>query len=311
MSEHTKYFFITGPPRSGTTWLANLLTDHQTVCFHELAREKGGVDATIAHLKAQQRAFVGDCGPLVREYEKPLREAFPGAKWIEICGEDGGGSSDGNNRLYIPAKKQFEEPTARLIWELCCPGLYWDADRFHILSQMRVTTLEERAFGLMNPNMKRLYAKRYDTPSTELDRQYNDLLREMCGPHTDAFEWLNQAASVWLTWDHIVDGDPVDLQMADDMFQDMLLKWPFNAFYRAHAQLLVPVLSNCIAAWHYANQTGDNRHACRVYTDPALTVAYILGGRELRDKYSTRLKDLNDKKRIEDDTMDGEIPKEP
>ena len=300
----TQYFFITGPPRSGTTWLSNLLTDHDTVCYHELAREKGTAEATVSHLKAQQRAFVGDCGPLVMNYAVHLAEAFPNAQWVRLYE---GEVSEVPGVLSVPLKRQFEEPVAKAIWNRCCPGLPWDADRFHILSQMRVTTLEEKAFGMMNPNIKRIAALQHERPRTELEVQYYALLKEMCGVNTDAFEWLQQWSDVLLTWDHIVDGDPINVTQADDMFQDILLKWPYNNFWRVNGPLLVPTISNGVAAWHYSNEKKDNHHAYRVYTDTALAIAYILGGRKLRDKWSTRLKELVDKIRIEDDTRDGEL----
>jgi len=179
-------------------------------------------------------------------------------------------------------------------------GIPFSLPRFHELNDLRIEVFRERAIEqAQKSNMVKLLPQ--SSIVTPLHEQYNLMLKEMCGNTPGAFQWLSQLWDVIMTWDHIVDGDELDLAKADRAFENMLLIWPGNPFWNQNAARLIPVLINAVAAWRYANNIGDNTRAYDVYTEVPCTVAAIIGGAAAVRKYSTPIRVLVDKARKEDD----------
>lgn len=73
-------FFITGLPRSGTAWLANLFTTGKTLCFHEPDPRD-----VVTAINAQPGRRVGASDPtLVRKYSQIVK-LWPDARWLYVA----------------------------------------------------------------------------------------------------------------------------------------------------------------------------------------------------------------------------------
>ena len=126
--------------------------------------------------------------------------------------------------------------------------------------------------------------------STEHDPEFHALVFEMCGDNRDAAVWLLQAIDLSEQFDHAVDeGDNLDREALKRRMHTVLVEWPLNPFYRQHMTTLAVVMNNCWYAW----LSSDEMRECRVKAYDALTelfttVAFILGGRRLCDKYDLR-----------------------
>jgi hypothetical protein len=82
-----RYFFVTGLPRSRTAWLANLLTNGDSLCFHGGLLENGGyVERLVGELKDAPFAAVGDSDAslLGAGMLEPVDAAFPEASWVLV-----------------------------------------------------------------------------------------------------------------------------------------------------------------------------------------------------------------------------------
>ena len=81
---------------------------------------------------------------------------------------------------------------------------------------------------------------------------------------TEVFE-LPAAAVGWLcdlyesiqTFDDYQDGDPVSREALHALIWTVLVAMPQNPFFKAHSELLLPVLANMILKWHGANAAED------------------------------------------------------
>lgn len=72
-------FFITGLPRSGTAWLANLFTTGKSICFHEPDPRD-----VVTAINAQPGRRVGASDPtLVRKHSQVVM-LWPDARWLYV-----------------------------------------------------------------------------------------------------------------------------------------------------------------------------------------------------------------------------------
>ena len=96
------------------------------------------------------------------------------------------------------------------------------------------------------------------------------------------------------------DGDLINLAQAELVFEAMLLRWPGNPFWMKHAPALAPVLSNALSAWR---DGGRARHY-DIYTESALAVAFLLGGKDWAKQFSARVREGARKMLKADDETD-------
>lgn len=73
-------FFITGLPRSGTAWLANLFTTGKTLCYHE---PSPNLVVQTMNRHPGRRVGASDSS-LVRRFAE-VTTAFPSARWLYVA----------------------------------------------------------------------------------------------------------------------------------------------------------------------------------------------------------------------------------
>ena len=125
--------------------------------------------------------------------------------------------------------------------------------------------------------------------SINLKQEYDVILREACANDAFAFAWVQQVKDLALLWDHLVDKDPIDVQLAETTLEAVLLQWPFNPFYAKNGQHLALVLSNVIAQWRNGNLTNNRLAQYALYLELPCAVAYIMGGAVLRDSVTPKI----------------------
>jgi hypothetical protein len=112
----------------------------------------------------------------------------------------------------------------------------------------------------------------------------------MCGANTEARDWLLSLCELALSWDHVMDGDPVDPARFESAMLMVLLNWPVNAFYQNHKVMLQPVLVNAILAWKSSAMPLSRIKAYDVATEPACAVCYLLHGYSAASQFSQNVR---------------------
>ena len=319
-----RVFFVTGLPRSRTAWLANLLTENKSVCWHELT----GTLNSIAELKdlveRAETEIVGVSEPTLLPHWSEINQLLPDARWVFVrrdkveCARSYSAAFPDNSLVQADYDKWEEQMadaekavgnrglTVRYqdleSYDVCSrimrftTGQELDFVRWGVLDKLRVTTLAEKVVPYLHPRVRRMIRSSW-RPDTAWAAFQADAVKA-CGDNIHAQVWLLDVFNLALTWDHLADNDPLDLDVADDVFEAVLLRWPTNEFWRANQVLLIPVLSNAIAAW----RGGDGY---QVYVDIPLAIAYILGGSDARDALNKQLRMSAANLRKHDDQKDG------
>lgn len=76
-------FFITGLPRTRTSWLANLFSDGRSFCHHDLF----GLVGSVAEFKRKLQPANGDSDSAAMLYYDALKKLFPEARWLLVLRE--------------------------------------------------------------------------------------------------------------------------------------------------------------------------------------------------------------------------------
>lgn len=271
-------FFVVG---SMLPWIANYLTYGNMICFFGLSSLGEDSCAGIRgvadnNLLAQQDSFL---------------EKFPEAKWIICNGAD--------IPYYLSTKMEeirlkiepielhtgegFPTDLLAVISDSINPNWSSPYFRHKMLSEMAVTAAAPVIEG----------DKAEPLTSSPLHLECLSLVKAMCGDNQLAWVWLNQAFSVALTWDHLVDGDAMDYGQADFAFKSMLLEWPNNSFFINNARSLTPVMASAISSWQASYLDGMPKDgAYAINGDLSAAVAFLIGGQHLVDKYIPRLRRL-------------------
>jgi len=145
-----------------------------------------------------------------------------------------------------------------------------------------------------------------NTEPKNANEEYLEIMRQLCQQTPGSFEWFSDLLEAGLVWDHIVDGDTLDVAMADRVFVALVTRWPLNPWWTRNAVVLVPVLINAISAWRWSNQKNAPKdRAYDIYTEVPATMAFLIGGQAAVDHYLPRLRDLAQARLIEDEQEDG------
>lgn len=194
----------------------------------------------------------------------------------------------------------------------CQVGL--DHDRWQMLRNFRVNMIPRNVEKSLNvENMVKMVAAAHLLPPvtskmTVLQSQFQEALRAMCGPNQAAWHWLYQWLEVTITWDHIVDSDVIDKEMADRAFESLLIDWTLNPFWQKYKELLTPVLANVISAWKGSNEPysrDTNVKAWDAYTEIPCAVAFLLGGQSGVARTMPEIRRLVHLMRLEDAAKDA------
>lgn len=81
----SRYYFVTGLPRSRTAWIANLLTWGDSFCFHEALFDCGTM-ADFKKIMAGPRLtrYVGDADPNLGFIPQSILESFPSCRIVFV-----------------------------------------------------------------------------------------------------------------------------------------------------------------------------------------------------------------------------------
>jgi hypothetical protein len=183
-----------------------------------------------------------------------------------------------------------------------CTGLRPDRQRIKLLQDLRVTVLAGKAYQNLSAPVKAACARSYKQEVTPKSAEWLGVMAEMLVGHPAAIEWVVEACDLAMTWDHIIDGDPIDTEVATRAFEATLFHWPYNPFWQRNAASLTPVLSNAVAAW----KSGNRLKEFDLYSELPCAVAYLVGGRPLVEAYSPRIRKLTDELIAEDNLKDNQ-----
>lgn len=108
--------------------------------------------------------------------------------------------------------------------------------------------------------------------------ELGELAKQVAAGDDAALRFCVSISAISKTWDHIIDGDPIDKEQANAAFLNLVLEWPINPFVRAHAASLVPVMAATISAWKHSEMPGCRIKAYDAISEVWSAVAFILGG---------------------------------
>jgi len=182
-----------------------------------------------------------------------------------------------------------------------CLGRPMDRRRWLMLNELRVTAIAEKAAATFAPWVRTAISQ-VAYPVTPASKEWDALMAEICGERLDARQWLADLWDLTMTWDHLVDGDPMDVWRAERAFEAIVLQWPFNVFWQKHGPLLSPVLSNALAAW----RTDERERHYDIYSETARAVAFCLGGQARVKQFSPRVQSAVKGLLMEDNERDGQ-----
>jgi hypothetical protein len=318
-----RHFFITGLPRSRTAWLANLLTTDRTFCWHE--------DRHGRLHDVRRYDVLGNCGPHILSNWLNCVTQYPDAQWVVIHRDPD--AVEQAHKKALPELgnpdiaalstrmelllKHIGESSPRLLQvgyslldeaDTCasifrhCTGLEPDMERIKLLQTLNVQVHATKAAQSLPAPLKAAAARAYKQPVTPKSVEYQAMLQELCAGCPEAYEWLLAVLDLAMTWDHLVDGDCIDNEVAERAFKALLFRWPYNAFWLRNASILAPVLSNAITAW----RSGGRVKEYDLYSELPCTVAYLLGGHALAEHWSPRIRKLTAELMAEDNQLDNQ-----
>ncbi len=314
VSGMTKQFFIAGLCRTRSTWLSNLFSDGEAICYHEAVATVDGLEQYQNKLSDREFKSVGDCGAALLTSWEQINGLFPDAPWLfvhrpadecltsynhafpdrkltehqirfysdklELCSDLIG------TRGYSVNFDQLDDESvmARIYNHLNLP---FNRKRYHLLKTFRVNMIFEKTEPEYNTNIRRAVREAYQPSQIHLD--FYAVIHELCAGNAEVEQWLIDLFNLSSTWDHVLDGDKVDVAIMNSCLSNILLKWPTNTFYQNAKVMLAPTIANVIQAWEYSNGRPRHELAYRLYTEVPLAVAYLLGGQAKQQQFSTQL----------------------
>lgn len=328
-------FFVIGLPRTRSAWLANFLSAAGSLCRHELwARCNSLSEYKLKLHKSEPGTHsVGDADPSLSHQAAWLNSEFPEARFLFVVRSErdvvasyakafaglaltleGAGdisrkiinfyNSVENCRKMLVTFDDLDNPEiCREIFRFCV-GKEMDYERWELLDGLRVTAIAEKAYATMAPWAK-VAASTVSNPMRESNKAFYEVVAQMCGGSAtgqQAREWLAQLWALALLWDHLVDNDPVNIAQAELALEAVVTKWPVNAFFLKHGPILAPVLANALAAW----RSGGRARHYDVYTEPALAVAFALGGLDWQKQWAGRVHEAAARMRADDNAADNQ-----
>jgi len=159
-------FFIIGPARCRTAWLAAFLSHGTTHCFHELSRLASSLEDFHAKLNASPHTVVGDSDSGLCLNIKPILDAYPDARYLLIdrpfshvvksfeayfntrlpreawekllriyCTARSTVSAHPNARCVLFADLN-DESTIKSVWDFCTFGSFWRGDHYDLFKDL-------------------------------------------------------------------------------------------------------------------------------------------------------------------------------
>ena len=182
-------FFITGLPRSRTSWMANFFTYQNSYCFHEISNNHPhsfGIRDELMN-KIQEYKGVSDC--LLPYYFEPLADTLENSILViierdfhEVFSSLNNWYKDNNLNIKNSLLKNLKELDKRLtamkeryphllvkfedlddisvmeeMWYHCVPGIRFDSDRWQMLNNFKIEPEYNKYMtNLKNENVMKL-----------------------------------------------------------------------------------------------------------------------------------------------------------
>ena len=183
-------FFITGLPRSRTSWMANFFTHANTYCFHELSNEAPDYIQIRDILTNRLEEYKGISDCLLPFYFEPLAETLENVRLLVIERDFGEVVESflkwAKNENYVELqdiivgqlkklkekldyiKGRYEHMIVNFselddvnkmeeIWYYLLPGLRFDSERFELLNKFKIDPVYEKyTRDLKNENVMKI-----------------------------------------------------------------------------------------------------------------------------------------------------------
>jgi hypothetical protein len=288
-------FFITGFPFSGMAWIANYLSYDKMLCHYgepspDLARCAGIVGVSGSGLLLMQDRLIKE-NPnakwiLIDRSHSDARQAFRDHNLpVDQTLTDMGykiGELRLKTKVYIAPFDALHSLISDIARHID-PGWTCPKSRHDMLVKMNIEVAPPVSHK----------AKPAEAPRpTKTQLAYYEVLREICNSNNNAYRWLCQAIPSASIVDHVVDGDLIDFKVFDHVVKGVLLEWGLNDFFLKNSRYLIPVMSAAMSAWQFS--VGDMKRVKHydIYSELPCAVGFILGGQQLVDRFSPKLRQL-------------------
>lgn len=185
------HFFITGLPRSRTSWLANFFTYNNSFCFHEATRFCSNMRDLKDMMDSHEAGNLGNADPALLYIMDDIKKSFPRSRillverelhetidsfidfytsyayksiqeWIESLFE-----------IMEHIKKKYEVKsvahddlnqmeTCRDVWEYLVPGEPFDVKRWNLLDELYINKLiDKHSTHVMKKSLYHKYIRYY------------------------------------------------------------------------------------------------------------------------------------------------------
>jgi hypothetical protein len=168
-----KHFFITGLPRSRTSWLANFFTYNNAFCFHEATRFCSSIRDLKQLMTSHHADNTGDADPALLYIMDDLKREFPHSKvvlverelhetidsfidfytsyeyksiqeWIEQLYEIMEKIKSRYEVMTVAHDSLNEQETCKEVWEYVLPGEPFDVKRWNLLDELYINKLIDK-----------------------------------------------------------------------------------------------------------------------------------------------------------------------
>jgi hypothetical protein len=166
-------FFITGLPRTRSSWLSNFFTYKDSFCFHEAIRLCYNITDMKILFECIKETNIGNSDAWLMFHYDKIMEMFPNSKWVLIKRDfisafeaakkrykferlpiDLETFSDLKEKLdefekeYSPLVIQYETlddiDVCKRIWEYCLPDIPFNKARWYQLDVLKIDPLERK-----------------------------------------------------------------------------------------------------------------------------------------------------------------------
>lgn len=170
-------FFITGLPRTRSSWLANFFTIGNTYCFHELSNNHKGTLTLREELVSRKEGYIGISDSMLPFYYEPLAETLQEqrlvivdrpfgdvvdslTKWLRNTNTDMKSVvrilEKSSKRLHTIRDRykhmqvyfrDLDKPeVVEKLWYYCVPGVEFDRERYEMLNRFKVEPIFNKWF---------------------------------------------------------------------------------------------------------------------------------------------------------------------
>jgi len=184
-------FFITGLPRSRTSWLANFFTYNNSFCYHEATRFCANIQDLNELMRSHEAGNIGDADPALLYLMDDLKKIFPHSRVVLVERElhetidsfiDFYTSYEykriqewieGLFEIMEQIKQRYEVKTVahddlnhmetcREVWEYLLPEEPFDVKRWNLLDELYINKLiDKHSTHVMKKSIYHKYIKYY------------------------------------------------------------------------------------------------------------------------------------------------------